>query len=41
MENVNVQAPDVNVMLADGTRQRLSAFWQNGDLLLVFLRHLG
>lgn len=35
------KAPDVHVMLADGTRQHLSAFWQTHHLVLVFLRHLG
>ena len=41
MRKVNDPAPDVNVMLSDGSRRQLSAFWQNGKLILVFLRHLG
>ena len=41
MHKVNDHAPDVNVMLDDGSRRPLSAFWQSGNLLLVFLRHLG
>jgi hypothetical protein len=35
------QAPDTHVTLSDGTRRHLSAFWQEGHLVLVFLRHLG
>ena len=41
MTNAQPQAPDTMVALADGTHQHLSAFWQEGRLLLVFLRHLG
>ena len=36
-----IKAPDVNVMLADGSRRQLGTFWQSGTLVLVFLRHLG
>jgi hypothetical protein len=35
------QAPDVHVHLADGSRRRLSHFWAEYNLVLVFLRHLG
>ncbi|MDJ0810265.1 MAG: hypothetical protein QNJ02_05020 [Desulfobacterales bacterium] len=34
-------APDALVKLADGSHRHLSEFWQDGRLLLVFLRHLG
>ncbi|MDJ0667369.1 MAG: hypothetical protein QNJ61_08825 [Desulfobacterales bacterium] len=41
MTSSKVKAPDVSVMLADGSRLQLSALWQNTTLVLVFLRHLG
>jgi hypothetical protein len=41
MKKSQQQAPDAHVTLSDGTRRRLSAFWQEGHLVLVFLRHLG
>ncbi len=41
MTSSKVKAPDVNVMLADGSRRQLSTFWKNTTLVLVFLRHLG
>ena len=41
MTKTQAQAPDTLVSLADGTRRHLSAFWQEGRLVLVFLRHLG
>jgi len=34
-------APDAAVTLSDGAEIRLSAFWQDRTLVLVFLRHLG
>ncbi len=36
-----VKAPDVNVLLADGSHQQLRSLWQSETLVLVFLRHLG
>lgn len=41
MKQPKDKAPDVHVALADGSRRYLSAFWQSGPLILVFLRHLG
>ena len=35
------QAPDSQVNLADGASVRLSQYWQDSRLVLVFLRHLG
>jgi hypothetical protein len=32
---------DQQVVLADNTVTRLSRFWKNGPLVLVFLRHYG
>jgi hypothetical protein len=36
-----LKAPDVELVLADGSRRRLSEFWQESMLVLVLLRHLG
>lgn len=41
MSNDNRKAPDADITLADGSKQRLSELWQAGTLVLVFLRHLG
>ncbi len=41
MDATESKATDSLVTLADGTRRRLSTFWQEGRLVLVFLRHLG
>ena len=41
MSAKHAKAPDALVTLADGSRRHLSAFWQEGRLVLVFLRHLG
>ncbi len=41
MTSSQAKAPDVNVMLAVGSRRQLSEFWQNATLVMVFLRHLG
>ncbi len=41
MTNPQLKAPDTLVTLADGSQRHLSAFWQEGRLVLVFLRHLG
>lgn len=35
------KAPDATVTLSDGSRHRLSDFWQRQKLVLAFLRHLG
>jgi len=35
------KAPDLELELWDGSRRRLSDFWQAGRLVLVLLRHLG
>jgi hypothetical protein len=32
---------DATVTMADGAVKRLSAFWADGRLVLVFLRHFG
>ena len=34
-------APEAELTLSDGTCRRLSEFWQEHRLVLVFLRHLG
>ena len=34
-------APDHDVLLADGTKKRLSEFWRSKPLALIFLRHFG
>jgi hypothetical protein len=34
-------APDLTVTLSDNTTKRLSEFWQERPLVLVFLRHFG
>ncbi len=41
MTETQTHAPDTLVNLADETRRHLSTFWQEGRLVLVFLRHLG
>lgn len=41
MLNAKSPAPDVNVILWDGSEQYLSGFWKDKKLILVFLRHLG
>ena len=35
------QVEDREVVLWDNTVTRLSRFWQDGPLVLVFLRHFG
>jgi hypothetical protein len=35
------KAPDIELVLSDGSRRRISEFWREGGLVLVFLRHLG
>lgn len=34
-------APDTNILLSDGTETNLSTLWQQGNVMLVFLRHFG
>jgi hypothetical protein len=34
-------APDADVTLSDGSDSRLSDFWKDRTLVLVFLRHFG
>ncbi len=41
MTHSGQKAPDVELVLADGNRRRLSDFWQEIRLVLVLLRHLG
>jgi hypothetical protein len=41
MKKQGEKAPDSQVNLADGSRERLSSYWKGGRLVLVFLRHLG
>ncbi len=39
---INVpKAYDLTVTLSDNSTKRLSAFWQERPLVLVFLRHFG
>ncbi len=33
--------PDAQITLSDGSRARLSDWWREGPLVLVFLRHFG
>jgi peroxiredoxin len=35
------KAPDAEIVLSDGKKQRLSDLWKEKPLLLVFLRHFG
>jgi hypothetical protein len=41
MEQDNRKAPDLGVLLSDGTQKQLSEFWQRNKLVLVFVRHFG
>ena len=41
MEKYAPQVEDREVVLWDNTVTRLSRFWQDGPLVLVFLRHFG
>jgi hypothetical protein len=34
-------AQDADIVMSDGSERRLSHFWKNGRLVLVFLRHFG
>lgn len=35
------RAPDARIRLSDGSTGRLSEFWEQGPVALVFLRHFG
>ena len=41
MISVEGDAIDSNVLLADGSRKKLSDFWTHKPVVLVFLRHYG
>ncbi|MGD8971185.1 MAG: hypothetical protein PVG01_07225 [Desulfobacterales bacterium] len=41
MEKDYHKAPDLTVNLSDNSTKRLSEFWQERPLVLVFLRHFG
>jgi peroxiredoxin len=41
MEKDYQKAPDLTVTLSDNSTKRLSEFWQERPLVLVFLRHFG
>jgi hypothetical protein len=36
-----LKAPDAQIILSDGSLNRLRDFWQSKPLVLVFLRHFG
>jgi hypothetical protein len=41
MKKDYANAPDLAVTLSDNSTKRLSEFWQERQLVLVFLRHFG
>jgi peroxiredoxin len=41
MERVSVEAQDSEVMLSDNSRKRLSSFWLDRPVALIFPRHFG
>lgn len=41
MKREKRKAPDLIVALSDGTQRKLSSFWRQGKLVLVFVRHFG
>jgi hypothetical protein len=41
MKKDYAKAPDLAVTLSDNSTKRLSEFWQERQLVLVFLRHFG
>jgi hypothetical protein len=41
MKEADFDALDMEIMLSDSTRTRLSSFWQDRPVALVFLRHFG
>lgn len=41
MKTVSFEALDEKVLLSDNSRKRLSSFWQERLVALVFLRHFG
>jgi len=41
VKNKNLKAPDMQVLLSDGSIKELKDFWKEKPLILVFLRHFG
>jgi hypothetical protein len=41
MKEADFEAPDVEVLLSDSIKARLSSFWQDRPVALVFMRHFG
>jgi hypothetical protein len=41
VKNNNLKAPDMQVLLSDGSTKELKDFWEEKPLVLVFLRHFG
>jgi hypothetical protein len=41
MNKNQLQAPDADVLLSDGSKKHLREFWEDGPVALVFLRHFG
>lgn len=41
MMDIQEKAPDMDVVLSDGTERSLGAFWKKQPIVLVFLRHFG
>ncbi len=41
MKKDDQKAPDLTVTLSNDSTKRLSDFWHEGPLVLVFLRHFG
>lgn len=41
MPEINRKALDRKVTLSDGNEQKLSKFWEEETLVLVFIRHFG
>jgi len=41
MPDINKKALDRKVLLSDGSEKKLSKFWEQKTLVLVFIRHFG
>jgi hypothetical protein len=41
MKEADFDALDMEILLSDSTRTRLSSFWSDRPVALVFLRHFG
>jgi hypothetical protein len=41
VKNNSLKAPDMQVLLSDGSTKELKDFWEEKPLVLVFLRHFG